>query len=605
MMESDKKPSVTSPPKGEAARSVQIPRSLTVKELAELVHISPIEAVKRLMRNGIMANINQAIDYDSAANVARGLDYEVTEKPHRLPTVASKEGGRYQYLGEQNLKPRPAVITVMGHIDHGKTTLLDAIRQTNVIATEAGGITQHIGAYQVEIDSRKITFLDTPGHEAFTAMRARGAQATDIAVLVVAADDGVMPQTIEAISHARAAGVPIVVAINKVDKPNANVEQVKKQLSEQGLLIEEWGGDVICVPISAKKKQGISELLENILIVAEMLELNANPYCPAQGVIIEAGLDRTRGPIATVLVQNGVLSIGDSVIVGDTVGKVKAMFTDAGKRVMSSGPATPLKILGLNGVPQAGDILSVVANEREAKMVVQKRREEKQLQGYAGVISLDNLSSGIQQGKVRELNIVLKADVQGSIEPLRSSLEQLETDKVKVKFVHSGSGSITESDVLLTLASKGIVVGFNTRPDPGAKQLAELEGVDIRCYEVIYDLVDDVKKALEGMLEPSYVEVIEGRVEVRAVFSLGKHGKVAGAYVQSGKIGRGDLARVLRQGQKVHQSSISSLRRFKNDVKEAEAGFECGVGIEGFGQFEIGDIIEVYKKEKAYSTGMR
>jgi len=604
-MQANKKPSVTSPRKGEVAHSVQIPSSLTVKELAELLNISPVEAIKQLMRNGIMANINQAIDYNSAATIAKSLGYETAEKSPYQPMVAAKEGRRDQYLGEQNLKPRPAVITVMGHIDHGKTSLLDAIRQTNVIATEAGGITQHIGAYQVEIDSRRITFLDTPGHEAFTAMRARGAQVTDIAVLVIAADDGIMPQTIEAISHARAAGVPIVVAINKIDKLNANIEQVKKQLSEQGLLIEEWGGDVICVPISAKKKQGISELLENILIVAEMLELKANPHCPASGVIIEAGLDRTKGPIATVLVQNGTLSISDSMVVADTWGKVKAMFTDAGKRVKSSGPATPAKILGLNGVPQAGNILSVVSCEREAKTVAQKRREEKQQELQTRAISLDSLSSRIQQGKVKELNIVLKADVQGSIEPLRSSLQQLETDKVKVRIIHSGSGSITEGDVLLALASKGIVVGFNTRPDPGAKQLAELEGVDIRCYEVIYDLVDDVDKALKGMLEPSYIEVIEGRAEVREVFSSSKHGKVTGVYVQSGKVSRGALARILRQGQKVHQSSISSLRRFKDDVKEVEAGFECGVGIEGFGQFEIGDIIEVYKKEKGYLTGSR
>ncbi len=604
-MQANKKPSVTSPRKGEVAHSVQIPSSLTVKELAELLNISPVEAIKQLMRNGIMANINQAIDYNSAATIAKSLGYETAEKSPHQPMVAAKEGRRDQYLGEQNLKPRPAVITVMGHIDHGKTSLLDAIRQTNVIATEAGGITQHIGAYQVDIDGRRITFLDTPGHEAFTAMRARGAQVTDIAVLVIAADDGIMPQTIEAISHARAAGVPIVVAINKIDKLNANIEQVKKQLSEQGLLIEEWGGDVICVPISAKKKQGISELLENILIVAEMLELKANPHCPASGVIIEAGLDRTKGPIATVLVQNGTLSIGDSMVVADTWGKVKAMFSDAGKRVKSSGPATPAKILGLNGVPQAGNILSVVSCEREAKTVAQKRREEKQQELQTRAISLDSLSSRIQQGKVKELNIVLKADVQGSIEPLRSSLQQLETDKVKVRIIHSGSGSITEGDILLALASKGIVVGFNTRPDPGAKQLAELEGVDIRCYEVIYDLVDDVDKALKGMLEPSYIEVIEGRAEVREVFSSSKHGKVTGVYVQSGKVSRGALARILRQGQKVHQSSISSLRRFKDDVKEVEAGFECGVGIEGFGQFEIGDIIEVYKKEKGYLTGSR
>jgi translation initiation factor IF-2 len=573
---------------------------LTVQQLAELLQVSAVEVIKQLMRNGVIASINQSIDFDTAAIVAADFGYEAQEAPSAQTAVAAREGKKYLPSLEDSTVPRPPIVTVMGHVDHGKTSLLDAIRQTNVIATEVGGITQHIGAYQVEVNGRKITFLDTPGHEAFTAMRARGAQVTDIAVLVVAADDGVMPQTVEAINHARAAGVPIVVAINKIDKPNANPELVKKQLAEQGLLIEEWGGDVVCVPISAKRKQGISDLLENILLVADMLELRANPQLPAEGVVIEAGLDKTKGPLATVLVQSGTFAVGDIVVVGDTWGKIKAMFNDKGKRVKKADPATPVKILGLNSVPQAGDTFLVVSSEREARTLAHNRQQEKQraLLKTARAPSLDDLFAQIQEGKVKELNVVLKTDVQGSIEPIKNSLERLSTDQVKVKVIHSDSGSITESDVLLALASKGIIIGFGTRVEPGAKRLAEMEGVDIRNYQVIYNLVEDVEKALKGMLEPVYMEVMQGQAEVRAVFPVGKKGKVAGVYVSEGKVSRNDLARILRNGEIIHQSSISSLRRFKEDVKEVPAGFECGVGIEGFIDFQVGDIIQAYRKER-------
>lgn len=581
-------------------RQIKIPPVLTVQQLAELLQVSAVEVIKQLMRNGVIASINQSIDFDTAAIVAADFGYEAQEAPSAQTAVAAREGKKYLPSLEDSTVPRPPIVTVMGHVDHGKTSLLDAIRQTNVIATEVGGITQHIGAYQVEVNGRKITFLDTPGHEAFTAMRARGAQVTDIAVLVVAADDGVMPQTVEAINHARAAGVPIVVAINKIDKPNANPELVKKQLAEQGLLIEEWGGDVVCVPISAKRKQGISDLLENILLVADMLELRANPQLPAEGVVIEAGLDKTKGPLATVLVQSGTFAVGDIVVVGDTWGKIKAMFNDKGKRVKKADPATPVKILGLNSVPQAGDTFLVVSSEREARTLAHNRQQEKQraLLKTARAPSLDDLFAQIQEGKVKELNVVLKTDVQGSIEPIKNSLERLSTDQVKVKVIHSDSGSITESDVLLALASKGIIIGFGTRVEPGAKRLAEMEGVDIRNYQVIYNLVEDVEKALKGMLEPVYMEVMQGQAEVRAVFPVGKKGKVAGVYVSEGKVSRNDLARILRNGEIIHQSSISSLRRFKEDVKEVPAGFECGVGIEGFIDFQVGDIIQAYRKER-------
>jgi len=578
-----------------AERQVEIPPFLTVQELANLLETSGVELIKQLMQSGFMANLNQTLDYETAEIIASELGYEAVEKTTPGPSVAIRAG-----LEGQELQPRPPVVTIMGHIDHGKTKLLDAIRQTNVIDTEAGGITQHIGAYQAEVDGRKITFLDTPGHEAFTAMRARGAKATDIAVLVVAADDGVMPQTREAIAHARAAGVAIVVALNKIDKPDINLERVKQQLGEEGLVIEEWGGDIICVPVSAKMKQGVAELLENILVVAEILELTANPNCLASGVVIEAGLDKTRGALATLLVQNGSLKPGDPVVVGDTWGKVKAMFNDVGKRVKKAEPATPVKVLGLNSIPQAGDMFAVANSEREARTFAQKRQEEKQLKSLrpTATLSLDSLVTGGEEGETKVFNLVLKTGVQGSIEPVKDSIEQLQTEEVKVNVIHSGSGGITEGDVLLALVSKGIVIGFDTAPTLGAQRLAELEGVDIRCYEVIYELLEEIERAMKGMKEPSYVEVVEGHAEVRMVFSASKFGKAAGVYVTDGKLRRDGLVRVTRQGEVVHQGTLTSLRRFKDDAKEVAAGFECGVGVMGFKQFEEGDIIEAYRMER-------
>jgi translation initiation factor IF-2 len=576
--------------------SVVIPHRLTVKQLADILGISAIDAIKHLMRKGVMASMNQVIEYEIASVVAEESGFEVkkesaasTETVTRLRPQAADE--------IKALKPRPPVVTIMGHVDHGKTKLLDAIRQTNVVDTEAGQITQHIGAYQVEVRGQKITFLDTPGHEAFTAMRARGAQVTDIAVLVVAADDGVMPQTIEAINHAKAAGVPIVVAINKVDKPTANVERVKQQLADHGVIIEEWGGDVIAVPVSAKRGDGISDLLENLLLVAEVEELKADPNRPAVGVVIEARLDSSRGSLATILVQTGTLEVGDYIVVGDNWGRVKAMFDDKGRRVRKAEPSTPVSIMGLSNVPQAGDILTAVGSEREARAEAERRRKEKESSSATRTTKLSSLFAQIQAGSVKELNIVLKTDVQGSIEPIKDSLEKLGTSDIKVRIVHAGSGSITENDVLLAIASKGIIIGFNTRPEPGAKRLADQEGVDIRSYQVIYTLVEDVGKALAGMLEPTYAEVIEGHGEVRAVFNISK-GKIAGVYVTDGKISRGSSVRVLRKGQVIFEGQIASLKHFKENVREIASGFECGVGIEGFSDFEVGDILESYRKER-------
>ncbi|MCL0046508.1 translation initiation factor IF-2 [Dehalococcoidales bacterium] len=572
---------------------IEIPHSLTVRQLADLLEVSAINIIKQLMRNGIMANINQAIDYEAAAAVAANFGHEARLKPRPTSAISRRQQPKEGEVG--GLRPRPPVVTIMGHVNHGKTRLLDAIRQTNVMATEAGGITQHIGAYQVEVDGQRITFLDTPGHEAFTAMRARGAQVTDIAVLVVAADDGVMPQTLEAIDHARAAGVPIVVAINKIDKPNANPERVKQQLADAGLLIEEWGGDTICVLISAKEKKGISELLENLLVVAEMEELKADPSLPAVGVVIEAGLDKTKGPVATVLVHNGSLRVGDTVVVGSTWGRVRAMFNDMGKRVRKAESAMPVELLGLSSVPQVGDTLTAVADEHQARALILKRQSETQQPS----VSLDNLFDQITAGRVKELNIILKTDVQGTIEPITNSLERLGTEEVRVRIIHSGSGNITENDVMLAIASKGLIIGFNTGVEVGARHLADGEGVDIRHYDVIYNLVNDVDKALKGMLAPSYVEVIDGRAEVRAVFPGDKRKKVAGVYVAEGKVSRGISVRVRRQEQVVSESIVSSLRRFKEDVKEVTAGYECGVGIQDFDEFQVGDILEFFRREKA------
>jgi len=543
------------------ARTVEIPATVSVRQLSELLGISTIEVIKQLMRQGVMANINQIIDYDAAVVVAAAGGYEARPAPRTTRRLA---GGlkRDQLQGEETggMRPRPPVVTIMGHVDHGKTKLLDAIRQTNVTATEAGGITQHIGAYQAEVNGQKITFLDTPGHEAFTAMRARGAQVTDIAVLVVAADDGVMPQTLEAIDHARAAGVPIVIAINKIDKADANPDTTKRQLSDADLLVEEWGGDVVCNLVSAREKTGIPELLESILLVAEMEELRANPALPGEGVVIEAGMDRTKGPLATVLVQNGSLRVGDMVVVGNTWGRVRAMFNYLGKRVKKAEPSTPVELLGLGSVPQAGDILTVVEDERQARSLVQER--EQAAASLPGTVSLSNLYAQISTGQVKELDVIIKTGVQGSIEAIRASLERLDTDQVKVKIVHAGSGNITEGDVMLAVASKGLIIGFDTGIEAGAKRMAEAEGIQVRFYDVIYNLVDDIEKSLKGMLEPTYVEVIEGRGEVIATFQTGKRGQIAGIRVTEGKVTRGVPVRVRRGDEVVAESTVpAALQR--------------------------------------------
>ena len=571
-----------------ALPQIELPSPLSVRQLADILKVEPVKVIKQLMRKGIMANINQAIDFDMATGVALDFGYSAQEKvEHRvLPSPKRARRGKIQI--------RPPVVTIMGHVDHGKTTLLDAIRETNVTAHEVGAITQHIGAYQTTVAGRKITFLDTPGHEAFTAMRARGTQSTDIVVLVVAADDGVMPQTVEAIDHAKAAKVPIVVAINKIDKPNADLERVKQQLADAGLIIEEWGGDIVCVPVSAKKGQGISDLLENLFLVADILELKANPNCAAEGVVIEARLDSTKGSLATLLVQKGTLELGNVVVVGNTWGKVKAIFDDKGKRVKKAEPSTPVEVLGLNAVPSSGEFFTGVTDEHQARDIVDKCEVAR----AQAPLSLVALSNQISEGQVKELNIILKTDVHGSIEPIKNSIERLSTEKVRVKVIHAASGSITESDVFLASASKGIIIGFNSDPAPGAQQLAEVEEVSIQRYDVIYKLEEDVGKALKGMLEPTYAEVLGGRAEVRAIFPSSKRGKVAGIYVKEGKVWRDAKAKILRRNDMVCESRISSLKRFKEDVAEVAAGLECGVSVEGFNDFYIGDIIELYRRER-------
>jgi translation initiation factor IF-2 len=567
---------------------VELPPSITVKQLADVLKVEPVKVIKQLMRKGIMANINQTLDFNTASITAADFGYAPkAAKEHRaLPYRKERAKGK--------LSVRPPVVTVMGHVDHGKTTLLDVIRKTNVTAHEAGAITQHIGAYQALVDGRRITFLDTPGHEAFTAMRARGAQATDIVILVVAADDGVMPQTVEAINHAKAAKVPIVVAINKVDKPDANRERVKQQLADSGLVVEEWGGDTVCVSISAKQGQGISDLLENLFLVADILELKADPDSAAEGVVIEAKLDKTKGPLATLLVQKGTLRRGDVVVAGSAWGKIKAMFDDAGKQVHKAEPSTPVEVLGLNEVVKSGDLFIVLPDEHEARSIIEKQKYPRP----RTTLSLSALSSQISEGQIKELNIVLKTDVEGSIEPIKTSIERLGTDKIKARVIHAASGGVTESDVLLASASNGIIVGFNTPTSLGAIQLASVEAVGIQHYDVIYKLIEDVDKTLKGMLEPTYAEVLSGRAEVRAIFASGKLGKIAGIYVMEGKVRRDAQVRILRQNKITCDSRVSSLKRFKEDVTEVSTGLECGLGIEGFVDFQVGDIIEFYRTER-------
>ncbi|NPV28253.1 MAG: translation initiation factor IF-2 [Firmicutes bacterium] len=576
---------------------ITIGNTITPQELADRLGINGSEVVKKLIELGVMASLNQEIDSETAILVAEefGVEVEAEEESAGLETILEDTPDP-----EEHLEPRPPVITVMGHVDHGKTSLLDAIRKTNVTATEAGGITQHIGAYQVELKGKKITFLDTPGHEAFTAMRARGARVTDIAVLVVAADDGVMPQTVEAINHAKAAGVPIVVAINKIDKPQANPDRVKQQLAEHGLVPEEWGGNTICVPVSAVTKEGLDQLLEMLLLVAEMEELKANPRRPARGTVIEAQLDRGRGPVATVLIQKGTLEVGDYILAGTAHGRVRAMMDFKGRRIKKATPSTPVEILGLSEVPNAGDSFYVVQDEKLARQIVGERIKQKRQQDVSapGKITLEDLFKQIQQGKVKELNLIVKADVQGSVEALTQALTKLNTPEVRINLIHSGVGAITETDVMLASASNGLIIGFNVRPDSNAKKAAEQQKVEIRLYRVIYEALDDIKAALEGLLEPELKEVILGRAEVRETFRIPKVGIVAGCYVSEGKVARNSKARVIRDGMVIYDGSISSLKRFKDDVREVAQGHECGIGFDKFQDLKQGDILEVYTVEE-------
>jgi len=584
---------------------VEIPSTLTVKDLSEILRISPVEVIKELIKSGIMASINQVIDFDTAAIVAHDLGFEPEPvAPSEIVIISeeleSAEVAAPDKEDTENLQPRPPVVTIMGHVDHGKTSLLDVIRESNITAGEAGGMTQHIGAYQVKVNDQRITFLDTPGHEAFTAMRARGGRSADIAILVVAADDGVMPQTIEAIDHAKAANTPIIVAMNKMDLAGANPDHVKQQLSEHGLVIEEWGGDVICVPVSAKTHEGISTLLENILVVAEVADLKANPDRMARGVVVEAEMDTTRGPMATILVQKGTLNQGDVVLVGDTWGKVKAMFNEHGRRVKSAGPAVPAKVLGLSIVPLAGDPVIEVKDERTARAVVFEKQRQRDAAAFRErrSLSLDTLFGQISAGKVKELNIILKTDVQGSIEPIRNSLERLSNEEIRVKMIHSASGNVTESDINLAVASHGIVFGFNTRPEQGARRLAAIEGVDVRHYSIIYELIEDVERALKGLREPTYQDVIDGHAEIRQIFKVTRTGNIAGCFVRDGVVRRNALVRVQRGSEVIGESDISALRRFKDDAREVQSGYECGISLVNFDDFKEGDVMEFYHRER-------
>lgn len=576
------------------ATHIEIGQTLTVKELAETMGREVSEIIKKLMLLGVMATINQEIDFETAAIVAEEFGVTVSEAaPEEDPTEI-----REIEDSPESLQPRPAVVTIMGHVDHGKTSLLDVIRQTNVTASEAGGITQHIGAYMVRYKGNKITFLDTPGHEAFTAMRLRGAQSTDIAVLVVAADDGVMPQTIEAINHAKSANVPIIVAINKMDKPGANPDHVKQQLAEHGLIPEEWGGDIIMVPVSAKQRQGIDDLLENILLVAEVMELKANPNRNAQGVVIEAKLDKGRGPVCTVLVQKGSLRVGDNIIAGVAYGKVRAMTNERGEKVKVARPSMPVEVLGLSDVPQAGEIMDAV-DDNEARTIAEKRVEKQRIAelGATHKVTLDDIFNQIQQGELKDLNIIIKADVQGSVEALRQSLEAIKNPEVRIVIVHAAVGAINESDVMLASASNAIIIGFNVRPDAVVRKAAEKESVDLRTYRVIYDAINDVESAMRGMLTPEFKEVILGRAEVRQVISTPK-AIVAGSYITEGKITNKSEIRLIRDGVVVHEGEVDSLRRFKDEVKEVKSGFECGISIERYRDIKEGDVIEAFTMEE-------
>lgn len=577
-------------------KAVITTETITVRDFSEKIGKPAAEILKKLFMMGIVANINQDIDFETCELVAMEYDIELEHQVAKTYEETMQENAE-EVDAEEDLVPRPPVVTIMGHVDHGKTSLLDAIRKTHVTEGEAGGITQHIGAYTVECNGRMITFIDTPGHEAFTSMRARGAQVTDVVILVVAADDGIMPQTVEAINHSKAAGVPIIVAVNKIDKPESNPERVKQQLTEHGLVCEDWGGDTICVPVSAKKQQNLDELLEMVLLQADVLDLKANPNKAAKGTIIEAQLDKGRGPVATVLVQNGTLKIGDPIVAGIAYGRVRAMMNDKGENVKTAGPSCPVEVLGFNEVPSAGDIMNVAEVSKKVAEERRNRIKAEQLKNLSKV-SLEDLFSHIAEGEVKTLNIVVKADVHGSVEAVKQALEKLSNEEVRVKCIHGGVGAITESDVMFASASNAIVIGFNVRPDSGARNLAEQEKVDVRTYRIIYQAIEDVENAMKGMFKPVFKEVHLGTISVRNTFKVSSVGTIAGAYVQDGKVQRNAQVRVVRDGVVIHEGQIASLRRFKDDVREVAAGYECGIGIENFNDIHEGDVIEAYAMEE-------
>ena len=590
-------------------KSIEIPSTMTVRELADWIEVSPIDVIKKLMANGVMANINQTIDFDTAAIVMEEFGHEARQAAAPAAEKAQDESAmpRWRKLIEEEdpgeLSNRPPVVTILGHVDHGKTTLLDAIRKTDVAAGEAGGITQHMGAYQVRHRDRLISFLDTPGHAAFTAMRARGAQGADIAVLVVAADDGVMPQTREALAHVRAARVPLVVALNKIDRPNANPDHVKQQLSDLGLIPDDWDGDTMVVPVSAKERIGLEDLLEAILLIADSTAIKANEEGTVFGTVIEAELDKARGVVTTLLVQNGTLHVGDAVVVGTTCGRVRAMFDFQGEPLEAAPPSMPVSVMGLSDVPVAGDLFEVVENEREARSIAAERLElEKAVDsGEGAATSLDQIFAAYQAGKVQELRLVIKADVQGSLDPLTSSLQDLSVGDIKVNVLHAGTGNISENDVMLATASQAIIIGFNVEVDPSAARIADQEKIDIQVYDIIYRVTEDIEKALKGMLKPEERKVVVGRAEVLAVFKIPRSGFIAGCRVLKGELRRNAAMRVVRGGEELYDGPISSLKHEKDNVNEVREGFECGVGLKGFDKFKEGDILECYTVEQVYA----
>lgn len=583
---------------------IEMEETIVVKDLADKLKKPVVEVIRALIFQGVMASVNQEIDFNTAEKLVDSFGSIAVLKEQNVGDIAKEQEDEIDEIedeaSEAKETKRPPIVTVMGHVDHGKTSLLDAIKKSKVTATEAGGITQHIGAYTVDVNGERITFLDTPGHEAFTSMRARGAQVTDIVILVVAADDGIMPQTVEAINHCKAAEVPMIIAINKMDKESANPDRVKQELTEYGLVSEDWGGDTICVPVSAHTKEGLDNLLEMITINAEMLELKADANRRAKGTVIEAKLDKGRGPVASILVQNGTLKSGDSIIVGTTYGRIRAMIDDKGKTTKTAGPSMPVEILGLSEVPAAGDRFTVVRDEKTARIMAESRKEKIRQDHFqtSNRVSMENLYNQIQEGKVKELSVIVKADVQGSAEAVKQSIEKLSTDNVKVRVIHGAVGAITETDVSLAYASNAIIIGFNVRPDNNAITVAERDNVEIKTYRIIYDALDDIKSAMIGMLEPEYKEVITGRCEARQVYKISNVGTIAGCYVLNGKIARNCKVRVLRDGIVITESTLASLKRFKDDVKEAAAGYECGLSIEKFNDIKEGDIIEGYIMEE-------